>query len=78
MQDVIFRSDALGRDMEYRVIQPNAVPSNAKLPVVYLLHGGGGGFRDWSNYSDVSRYAEAGLILVMPEATNRLITLTPQ
>jgi S-formylglutathione hydrolase FrmB len=32
-----------------------------------LLHGGGGGYRDWSNYSDVARFAERGLILVMPE-----------
>jgi pimeloyl-ACP methyl ester carboxylesterase len=33
--------------------------------VVYLLHGGGGGYRDWSNYSDVARFAERGLILVI-------------
>jgi putative tributyrin esterase len=37
------------------------------LPVVYLLHGGGGGFKDWSNDSDVAHFAESGLILVMPE-----------
>jgi S-formylglutathione hydrolase FrmB len=40
------------------------------LPVVYLLHGGGGGFRDWSNYSDVGHFAESGLILVMPEGSS--------
>jgi S-formylglutathione hydrolase FrmB len=38
-----------------------------KLPAVYLLHGGDGNFRDWSNYSDTARFSEQGLILVMPE-----------
>jgi putative tributyrin esterase len=66
MQDVTFHSTSLGRDMPYRVILPAADP-NAKLPVVYLLHGGGGNYRDWSNYSDVAQYAAAGLVLVMPE-----------
>ena len=67
MQDVMFQSAALGRSMSYRVILPSAIPSGQKLPVVYLLHGGGGNYRDWSNYSDVARFAEEGLVLVMPE-----------
>jgi S-formylglutathione hydrolase FrmB len=37
------------------------------MPVVYLLHGSGEDFRSWSNYSDVARYAEKGLILIMPQ-----------
>lgn len=67
LRDVIFHSAALNRDMRYRVILPSVIPPNQKLPVVYLLHGNGGGFRDWSNYSDVATYASAGLILVMPQ-----------
>jgi S-formylglutathione hydrolase FrmB len=35
-----------------------------------LLHGGGGGYRDWSNDSDVARFADLGLILVMPEGNS--------
>lgn len=66
-RDSTFRSAALGREMQFRVILPLSVPEGQKLPVVYLLHGGGGGFRDWSNYSDVARFAEGGLVLVMPE-----------
>ena len=42
--------------------------------MLYLLHGGGGGFRDWSNYSDVAGYAERGLILVMPEGNSSYYT----
>lgn len=67
MQDVTFHSASLERDMQYRVILPASLEANHRLPVVYLLHGGGGGYRDWSNYSDVARFAEHGLILVMPE-----------
>jgi putative tributyrin esterase len=57
----------LGRDMTYRVFLPANLEAGRKLPVVYLLHGNGGGFRDWSNGSDVAEYAAKGLILIMPE-----------
>jgi S-formylglutathione hydrolase len=72
MQDVTFHSKALNREMPYRVFLPAHPAPGQKLPVVYLLHGGNGGFRDWSNYSDVASYAapkevSKGLILVMPE-----------
>ena len=70
MQDVTFHSASLQRDMPYRVILPPNVAANQKFPVVYLLHGGGGGYRDWSNYSDVAKFAEQGLILVMPEGNS--------
>jgi putative tributyrin esterase len=73
LRDITFRSTALGRDMEYRVISP-VEKSGRKLPVLYLLHGGGGGFRDWSNYSDVARLAESGLLLVMPEGESSYYT----
>jgi putative tributyrin esterase len=74
MIDVSFQSIALHRDMQYRVILLAKVNTNRKLPVVYLLHGGGGNFRDWSNYSDVARYAEQGLILIMPEGNSSYFT----
>ncbi len=52
--------------MTYRVYRPASIGTR-KLPVVYLLHGGGGDYRDWSLDSDAGRYAANGLILVMPE-----------
>lgn len=67
LQDVTFHSIALDRDMQYRIILPVALDKSRRFPVVYLLHGGDGNFRDWSNYSDVAHFAEQGLILVMPE-----------
>jgi len=77
MRDATFRSAALGREMQFRVILPLSVPEGQKLPVVYLLHGGGGGFRDWSNYSEVARFAEGGLVLVMPEGGGRTTRMPP-
>src|SRR5258708_22948583 len=69
MRDVTFYSAALKRGMPYPLVLPANITLAQKLPVVYLLHGGGGGFLDWTNYSDVARFAAQGLLLVMPEGT---------
>jgi S-formylglutathione hydrolase FrmB len=74
LRDVAFHSAALNRDMQYRLVMPSSVVPGQRLPVVYLLHGGGGGFRDWTNYSDVAHFAESGLILVMPEGASSYYT----
>ncbi len=74
LRDVTFRSSSLNRDISYRVIFPASIPQGGKLPAIYLLHGGGGSYRDWSNYSDVARYAERGFLLVMPEGGNSYYT----
>lgn len=70
MQDVTFYSKALQRNMPYRIVLPIGMASGKKVRTVYLLHGGGGNFREWTNYSDVAKYAEHGLILVMPEGNS--------
>jgi putative tributyrin esterase len=74
LTDVTFHSAALNREVQYRVILPSRLAAGEKRPLVYLLHGGGGNFRDWSNYSDVARFAEQRLILVMPEGHNSYYT----
>lgn len=53
--------------MTYRAFLPADVPTGKKLSVVYVLHGAGIGYPDWSNHSDVSQFAREGAILVMPE-----------
>lgn len=67
LQDVQFHSTALNREMQYRVFLPANPVVGRQYPVVYLLHGAGDDFRNWSDNSDVSKYAAEGLILVMPE-----------
>jgi hypothetical protein len=63
--------------MQYRVVLPLKVALRRKLQVVYLLHSGGGGFRDWPNDSDVARFAESGFALVMPEGGASYHTMPP-
>jgi enterochelin esterase family protein len=74
LRDVSFHSVALNREMQYRVFMPAVMPSGQNLTAVYLLHGGNGGFRDRSNYSDVARFAERDFILVMPEGDESYYT----
>jgi len=65
--DTTFYSAILARDMHLRLIVPAAYASNQKLPVVYLLHGAGADYRDWSNNSDIAAFAAQNIILVMPD-----------
>jgi S-formylglutathione hydrolase FrmB len=65
-QDVTFYAPSLARNVTYRVYLP-AIRGAQKLPVVYLLHGGGGDYRDWSLDSSAGQYAAQGFILVMPD-----------
>jgi len=74
MADVTFESASLRRRMLYRLVMPAKINPGKKLPVVYLLHGGGGGYLDWTNYSDAAKFAEPGLILVMPEGDSSYYT----
>jgi len=67
MHDVHFFSRALNREMPYRVYLPGKIDSGEKFPVVYLLHGNGGDYREWSNHTDAAQFALKGWILVMPE-----------
>ena len=60
--------------MTYRAIFPAMPPGGSKFTVIYLLHGGGADFREWSNDSDVARFAEKGFILIMPEGNSSYYT----
>lgn len=58
------------RDMPYRVILPARYRSNtnARFPVIYLLHGLAGHFDNWTDLTKIEQYAEAyDLIIAMPE-----------
>jgi putative tributyrin esterase len=74
MQDITFHSTSLERDTAYRVVVPKNVSGSHRLPIVYLLHGGGGNFREWTNDSDVASFAEEGFVLVMPEGESSYYT----
>jgi S-formylglutathione hydrolase FrmB len=70
MEDVRFRSNALGHNVTYRVVLPATYPPNAKLPVVWLLHGAGDNHRSWTDKSGIAEVATHGVMLVMPDGEN--------
>ena len=68
---VIIFSMAMGKEIPNLVISPNSSSnSSVSYPVVYLLHGAGGSFLDWSsNVAGLSQYCDNNeLILVCPDA----------
>jgi poly(3-hydroxybutyrate) depolymerase len=66
MVDRTFRSAALEREVTYRVRVPARV-NGGSVRVIYLLHGNGQTFREWSEDSRVAELAPADAVLVMPE-----------
>jgi putative tributyrin esterase len=65
-------SAALERSMKYRVLLPeNYDRSLQRYPVLYLLHGLGGDYTDWTTRSNVAEYSRSlPLIIVMPDGEN--------
>jgi putative tributyrin esterase len=70
------QSTALGRSMKYRVLLPEGYDtSQQRYPVLYLLHGLGGDYRDWTTRSNVAEYSRTlALIIVMPDGGNQWYT----
>jgi enterochelin esterase-like enzyme len=72
-----FNSAALGRKWTYAVYLPSDYDtSNLRYPVLYLLHGHGGGLYDWVNRGHIQSTTDALIasgdmppaIIVMPDA----------
>ena len=70
------QSSALGRTMKYRVLLPEAYARTLRrYPVLYLLHGLGGDYTDWTSRTNVAEYSrQLGLIIVMPDGGNQWYT----
>ncbi len=67
LTDRTFRSEAMGRSVTYRVIAPVAFRPGQRVRVLYLLHGNGQTYMEWSRWSHVAELAANGYVLVMPE-----------
>ena len=67
--DVSFFSDCLGRNAEITVLLPNdaAIKSDARYPVLYLLHGLTDSAQSWLLRTSLERYADAHrMAIVLP------------
>lgn len=70
LETLTFHSPALGHDAPMLVYRPDG--GGLELPVLYLLHGYGGGERDWVNADLV---ATADAVFAEPDATPMLIVM---
>ena len=70
LQEVTFESAALGGPAKYLVALPEGYEAATNpVPVLYLLHGLTGGYRDWSTRTRLfDHLADANLLVVMPDA----------
>jgi putative tributyrin esterase len=76
LKDAEFISPSLGRTMHYRILLPATYgASKQSFPVLYLLHGLNGDYKNWSDKTAVAKYlGTAGLIVVMPDADDSWYT----
>ena len=72
LQEESVQSAALGRAMKYRVLLPDDyTTSQRRYPVLYLLHGLGGDYKDWTTRTNIAEYSRTlPLIIVMPDGEN--------
>jgi putative tributyrin esterase len=74
-QDGVFRSNSLGRDMYYRVLMPGGCDKGERLPVLYLLHGIYGDYKNWDTRTRLETYAkDLRMIIVMPNGDDSWYT----
>jgi len=75
VQDGVFRSSSLGRDMHYRVLMPGGCDKGERLPVLYLLHGIYGDYKNWDTRTRLETYAKnLRMIIVMPDGDDSWYT----
>lgn len=71
--DFKFDSKLMRREMPYRVVLPAVYESDKlkRFPVIYLIHGLGGNFKNWTEVTKIERYAKGyDFIIVMPDGGN--------
>jgi len=74
-EEAIFHSASLNRDMHYLVLLPHDYGSSRRFPVLYLLHGLYGDYKNWDTRTGVENYAKAvSFLIVMPDADDSWYT----
>jgi S-formylglutathione hydrolase FrmB len=71
----VFHSASLGRDMHYLILMPPAYSEGRRLPVLYLLHGLYGDYKNWDTKTRLERIAAAySFLIVTPDANDSWYT----
>lgn len=76
LKDAEFQSTSLGREMKYRVLLPASYDQgDTRYPVLYLLHGLYGNYKNWTDNTAVQKYASGmDLIIAMPDGEDSWYT----
>lgn len=75
VEERIFHSRSLDRDTHYLVLLPNDYGNDRNFPVLYLLHGLYGDYKNWDTRTGIEKYAKAmSLLIVMPDANDSWYT----
>lgn len=73
--DAVFHSASLEREMHYRVLLPRSYENGGRFPVLYLLHGIYGDYKNWDTRTGLENYAkDLNVIIVMPDADDSWYT----
>ncbi len=74
-KEAIFHSQSLDRDMHYLVLLPHVYGNSRRFPVLYLLHGLYGDYKNWDTLTGVESYARTmPFLIVMPDADDSWYT----
>jgi putative tributyrin esterase len=74
-EDHVFQSASLNRDMHYLVLLPRDYTGGRRFPVLYLLHGVYGDYKNWDTRTRLEAAAESlPLLIVMPDADDSWYT----
>jgi putative tributyrin esterase len=74
-REAVFHSASLDRDMHYLVLLPQDYGNGSSFPVLYLLHGLYGDYKNWGTRTGIEGYAKTmSFLIVMPDADNSWYT----
>lgn len=74
-EEATFHSPSLDRDMHYLVLLPPDYRNGHRFPVLYLLHGLYGDYKNWDTRTAIESYAKTmSLLIVMPDADDSWYT----
>jgi putative tributyrin esterase len=74
-EDHVFFSTSLRRDMHYLILLPRDYAGGRRFPVLYLLHGLYGDYKNWDTRTRLEADAESlAMLIVMPDADDSWYT----
>lgn len=75
VEESVLHSVSLGRDMHYLILFPRDYAGDRRFPVLYLLHGLYGDYKNWDTKTRLERVAaDHSILIVTPDADDSWYT----